>query len=71
VLARIIGDFLVGLHVLQHRLKSCPYGRFLLHYLPQLLEDVPLAVTARMWYMNDDGPAHFYRAVPDVLNNTP
>jgi hypothetical protein len=40
------------------------------HDLPKLLEDVPLAVRARMWYMHDGAPAHFSRAVRDVLNNT-
>jgi hypothetical protein len=37
---------------------------------PLLLEDVPLAVRARMWYMHDGAPAHFSRAVRYVLSNT-
>jgi hypothetical protein len=41
---------------------------FLLHDLQKILEDVPLAVRARMWYMHDGAPAHFSRAVRDVLN---
>jgi hypothetical protein len=50
----------------------CPEGNhnpdFLLHDLPNLLEDAPLAVRARMWYMHEGAPAHFSRAVRDVLN---
>jgi hypothetical protein len=29
-----------------------------------------LAVRQRMWYMHDGAPAHFSRAVRDILNNT-
>jgi hypothetical protein len=55
---------------LPHRLTGNHYRYFLLHVLPNLLEDVPLAVRAQMWYMHDSAPAHFSRAVRDVLNNT-
>jgi hypothetical protein len=46
------------------------YRDFLLHDLPQLLEIVPLAVRARMWYMRDGAPAHFSCAVRHVLHTT-
>jgi hypothetical protein len=36
----------------------------------KLLESVQLAVRARMWYMRDGAPAHFSRAVREVLSNT-
>jgi hypothetical protein len=62
------GDCSVGPHVLSHRLTDNHYRDFPLHDLPELLEDVPLAVRARMWYMHDGAPAHFSRAVRDVLN---
>jgi hypothetical protein len=68
--AGIVGDFLVGLHVLPLRLKDQHYRDFLLHDLPNLLEDVPLAIRARMWYVCDGVPTYFSRAVRDVLNNT-
>jgi hypothetical protein len=55
----IVGDCFVGPHVLPHRLTGSHYRDFLLHDLPKLLEDVPLAVGARMWYMHDGAPAHF------------
>jgi hypothetical protein len=48
----------------------CHYRDFLLHDLPKLLGDVPLAVRARMWYVYGGAPAQFSRAVRDVLNNT-
>jgi hypothetical protein len=41
-----------------------------LHYLPKLLEGVPLAVRARVWYMHDGAPAHFSRVMHDVVSNT-
>jgi hypothetical protein len=70
VWAGIAGDCLVGPHVLPHRLTGNHYLDFLLHDLPKLLEDVPLAVRAEMWYMHDDAPVHFRGTVRDVLNNT-
>jgi hypothetical protein len=70
VWAGTVGDCLVGPHVLSHRLTGSHYRDFLLHDLPKLLEDVPLAVRARMWYMRDGASAHFSRAVRDVPSNT-
>jgi hypothetical protein len=64
------GQGLLGPHVLPHRLTGNHYRDFLLHDLPKLLEDVPLAVRARMWYMHDGAPAYSSRAVRDVFNNT-
>jgi hypothetical protein len=61
---------LIGPHVFPHRLSGNHYEDFLLHDLSKLLEDVPLAVRTRMWCMHDGAPAHFSRAVRDVLNNT-
>jgi hypothetical protein len=65
-----VGDCLIGPRVLPHRLTASHYRDFLLHYLSELLEDVPLAVRARMWYMHDGVLAHLSRAVRDILNNT-
>jgi hypothetical protein len=70
VLAWIVGDILSGPHVLPRRLTGNHYRDFLLHDLPKLPEDVSLAVRARMWYMHDGAPAHFSRAVRDLLSNT-
>jgi hypothetical protein len=70
VSAGIVGDCSIGLHVLSHRLRGNHCRDFLLYALPYLLEDVPLAVRAPMWYMHDGALAHFSCAVRDVLNNT-
>jgi hypothetical protein len=48
VCARIVGDCLAGPHVLTLRLTGYHYQDFLLHDLPKLLEDVPLAVRAHV-----------------------
>jgi hypothetical protein len=66
----IVGYCLVGPHVVPHRLTGNPYRYFLSHELPKLLEDVPLAVRARMWYMHDGAPAHFRHPMRGVLSNT-
>jgi transposase len=70
VLAGIFRDCLIGPHVLPHRLTGNHYRYFLLHDLPKLLRYVPVAVRARLWYMHDGAPAHFSRAVRDVLSST-
>jgi capsule polysaccharide modification protein KpsS len=58
VLYSIVGDNLVGPHVLPYRLTGSHYRDFLLHDLAKLLEDVPLAVRARVCYVHDVAPAH-------------
>jgi hypothetical protein len=67
--AGIVDDDLVGLHVLPHQLSGNRYRDFLLHDLSKLLENVPLAIRARMWYMHDGTPAHISRAVRDIFSN--
>jgi hypothetical protein len=67
---RIFGGSLASPYVLPCLLTNNPYRDFLLHDLPKLLEGVPLAVRARMWYMHDGAPEKFSRSVRDVLNNT-
>jgi hypothetical protein len=47
-------------------LQAPHYRDFIPYDLPKLLEDVQRAVRARMWYMDDDAPAHFSRAVRNV-----
>jgi hypothetical protein len=54
---------LVVPHVFPHRLTGNHYRDILLHDLPKLLEDVTLAVTARMWYMHDGAPPQSSRAI--------
>jgi hypothetical protein len=61
VLAGIVRDCLLGPHVLPHQFTGNPYWDFLVHDLPELLEDVLVAVRARMWSMHDGASAHFGR----------
>jgi hypothetical protein len=70
VSAGIAGEYLVGPHVWPHRLTGNHCWDFLLYDLPRLLEDVPLTVRARMWYVHNCDPAHFNSSVRGVLSNT-
>jgi hypothetical protein len=66
----VIGDRLLSPHVLPYCLTGNHYRDFILHDLPRLLENVPVAVRARMWYMDNGFLTYFSRGVRDVLNNT-
>jgi hypothetical protein len=55
----ILVDCWAGTQVLLHRLTGNRYQYFLLHDLPKLLEDVPLAIRAWMWYMCKGAVAQF------------
>jgi hypothetical protein len=57
VWAGIVGDCLVGSHILPQCLTGNVDRDFLLNGLPQVLELVPLAV--RAWFMHDGAPARF------------
>jgi hypothetical protein len=70
VWAGIVRECLVGPHVLSYQLTGNHCRDFVLHDLPKLLEDVPLEVRARVWYVHDGAPAHSSRAVRDVLSNS-
>jgi hypothetical protein len=65
-----VGDCLIDPHFLPQWLIHNHYRDFLLHDLPKLLEDVPLAVRARMWYKHYGASAHFSLSVRNALNNT-
>jgi hypothetical protein len=56
--------------LLSARLTGRHYRDILLYDLPELLEDAPQAVRARMWYMRDGALAHSSRAVRDAVSNT-
>ncbi|EZA47044.1 hypothetical protein X777_16701 [Ooceraea biroi] len=57
----IIGDFLIGPVFLPLRLNGASYLHFLEDELP--LEDIPLMLRNRMWFMHDGAPPHFSLAV--------
>nr|CAH7763917.1 unnamed protein product [Callosobruchus chinensis] len=63
-----IGNHFIGPYFLPHRLIGEQYQRFLVHLLPELLEEVPLRKRCRMWYMHDGAPAHFSLVACQVLN---
>lgn len=70
VWAGIVGDHLIGPHILPQRLTGALYLHFLQEDLPQLLEDIPIAERLRMWFMHDGAPAHFSHVVRNHLNLT-
>jgi hypothetical protein len=53
VWAGIVGDTLLGAHMLPARRTGELHLRFLDKDLPLLLEDVPLDIRGRLWYMHD------------------
>ena len=65
----IVGKYLIGPHVLPPRLNGDVYCKFLEGELPGLLQDVPLATQATLWFMHDGAPAHYSRNVRDYLND--
>lgn len=65
----IVGNYLLGPHVLPPRLNGHAYCEFLEGELPGLLQDVPLATRATMWFMHDGAPAHYSRNVRAYLNS--
>lgn len=69
VWAGIVGDVLIGPHVLPPTLNGARYHDFIRDTLPVLLEHVPLQVRHNMWFMHDGAPAHFSRSVRTLLNN--
>lgn len=70
VWAGILGDSLLGPHVLPERLTGATYLQFLEEVLPNFLDDVPLDIRRKMWFMHDGAPPHFSRAVHNFLNAT-
>lgn len=55
----IIGENVIGPYFLPLRLNGASYTNFLQEQLPIVLENVPLAIRPRMWFMHDGAPAHF------------
>lgn len=65
----IIDDYLIGPFFLPARLTGETYHHFLENELPLLLEDVPIIIRRRMWFMHDGAPPHFSVIVREFLNN--
>ncbi|KAJ4449682.1 hypothetical protein ANN_01086 [Periplaneta americana] len=59
--AGIIGDRLVGPHVLVNRFTGQAYTNFLENTIPHVLEDTPLINRQHIHFLHDGAPAHFSR----------
>ncbi|KAJ4433566.1 hypothetical protein ANN_15875 [Periplaneta americana] len=66
--ADIIGDRLVGPHVLVNRLTGQAYTNFLENTIPHVLEDTPLINRRHIHFLHDGAPAHFSRTARRYLD---
>ncbi|KAJ4441123.1 hypothetical protein ANN_10973 [Periplaneta americana] len=66
--AGIIGDRLVGPHVLVNRLTRQAYTNFLENTIPHVLEDTPLINRQHIHFLHDGAPAHFSRTALRYLD---
>ncbi|KAJ4428626.1 hypothetical protein ANN_24671 [Periplaneta americana] len=66
--AGIIGDLLVGPHVLVNRLTGQAYTNFLENTIPRVLEDTPLINRQHIHFLHDGAPAHFSRMARRYLD---
>ncbi|KAJ4431598.1 hypothetical protein ANN_20197 [Periplaneta americana] len=64
----IIGDRLVGPHVLVNRLTGQAYTNFLENTIPHVLEDTPLINRQHIHFLHDGAPAHFSRTARRYLD---
>jgi hypothetical protein len=69
VWAGIVGDCLVGSHVLPVGLQATTAENSSYTISQKLPEVVPLTARALMWYLHDGAPANFSHAMREVLNN--
>jgi len=67
VWANIMHDSLIGPYVLPSRLSAHIYWVFLEEMLPELLEDISLALRRNMWFQHDGAAGHWARQVPEHL----
>lgn len=65
----IVGNCLLGPVFLPTNLDGARYHYFLVHTLPRLLEDVPVSIRRRIWFMHDGAPAHFSHLARNWLSN--
>ncbi|KAJ4427702.1 hypothetical protein ANN_25354 [Periplaneta americana] len=66
--AGIIGDRLVGPHVLVNRLTGQAYTNFLENTIPHVLKDTPLINRQHIHFLHDGAPAHFSRTARRYLD---
>lgn len=68
--AGIVGDRLLGPHVLPNRLTGEEYERFLENNMPDFLDDVPLITRRQLHFMHDGAPPHFSTVTRMYLDRT-
>jgi len=54
--------------VLPTRLTETSYCDFLQNYLHESLDEIPLNIIRRMWFMHDGAPSHFSREASRYLD---
>jgi hypothetical protein len=64
----VLGDNLMGLHIIVGYLTPPYYRNFLEDELPLQSENVPLATEREMQLKHDGAPLHFSNAVTEFLN---
>ncbi len=64
----ILGNSLIGLHFFHGTLNAQRYLHFLQEILPELLQEVPLALRRNMYFMHDGAPPHFCAQVRGILD---
>lgn len=69
VWAGIVNGHLIGPHFVTGHLTGAIYSEMLRTVIPDLLDDVPLAVVNNLYYQQDGCPAHYQRAVRDILDS--
>jgi hypothetical protein len=62
------GNKLLGPYFLSPRLTGAVCHDFLLHVLPELLQDLDLQTSIHMWFMHDGAPPHFILSVRKFWN---
>jgi hypothetical protein len=64
----IIGNKLIGPHIIEGTLNGQMYRDILENELPTLLEDLSLEVRQNMWFQHDGCPAHYSMVAREVLD---
>ena len=64
----MIGDEIIGPHILPNRVRGDDYADFLRDDLPELLEDLPLNIRQSMWFQHDGAPPHYSMRVRRYLD---
>ena len=59
VWAGITDKFLIGPFFLDGKLTGTKYVDFLSTRLHEILEEIPVDIRLRMWFMHDGAPSHF------------